>query len=707
MRSARMTDTHMNRRPHKKPFLRILLGCAMASGALAPAAMAASFFWPDTVAPCNTSLQACIDGAAAPSIIYIVTDNAVNTGLPGQDVVLDRSIGLVAGNGYRPVFPVGTGIVSAPNVSIEASVRGITLRDAGINLLPSAGGSFTIEKVQFLDNVGSSGINFEAFGTAPVYLRVHDNEYLRRGGAGNFLAVQSRLAPISGEVSFNRVSIPDTDSSAYGILIASTGSGGFDFTVANNEVRSGFAYGGICALSTVATGTAGSSAIRIHGNVMVPRRRGFGSAICVFGGEGAIEARVTHNTIVGFDSAISLITRPFSPPTSTQPISGYVLGNLLAYNDTAFRRDGIAAVSGSQVSNGQNLFFGNGVNFTGSAPATAGTGTITSDPLLYSLQFPYLMAGSPAIGAGNFLSLPAGLPLLDADGTRRFKNVAGGGGNVIDIGAYEFGDDWFNARAIGSNNSLNTLLLSHPSINGVSSARALVTPNFSRGTTTSNAPFGVYFNVSSSLWSIFNQNTATNIPLGAGYSALTPAAGSGLFLHQVAASGPTLSETVLDNAAVNALPEQIVIATSNWNPPGSPGVYNNHNLSVGYAADDRWRIRNSDAVVFPNSAAFNVYAQPPSISAFRHLTSAANTSGDSTGIDNPRLNGFRCAEVMATPLANFGDRRFDVYYSESSGRWRIFSSGIFPEGVSFHVVFSPRQVTECGRAMFASGFEDA
>jgi hypothetical protein len=686
---------------------RILLqGFAVMLGAtlFTSPAQAASSVWPSALAPCNTTLQACIDAAASPSVVNIAIDNVVDTGVAGEPVRITRSVSLAAGDGFHPVFPVGTRIVVAPTTSAQVGISGITLRDAGIIILPGAGGSFYVERVRMLDNNGNGGIDFEATGAAATYLRVHDNEYVRRGGAGNFLTARSAAAPISGEVSFNRVSIPDADSSAYGILISSSGSGGFDFTVANNEVRSGFAYGAICALSNVPTGSAGASSIRIHGNVLVPLRQGVGTGVCVFGGEGAIEARVTHNTIVGFGSAVSMVARPFSPPALTQPITGYVLGNLLAHNTTAFRRNSIAAAPGDEVSNGQNLFFDNNTDFAGTAPAVAGSGTVTSDPLLYSMRFPYLRPGSPAIGRGNFLALPAGFPLLDADGTRRFKTVSGGGGNVIDIGAYEFGDDWFNVRANGSNNSANTLRLAHPSLDATQSARALVTPNWSLGSVTNNVPFGVFYDTTSLLWAVYNQNIAT-MPNGAGYSAMTPAPGTGLFLHQVAPSGPTLSEAVLDNSAVNDLPDQIVVATSNWNPSTPTGVYNNHNISVAYGVDNRWRIGNSDGVAFLNSAAFNVYAQPPSISAFRHYVSAGNSNATSSEIDNSRLNGNRCAELMVTPLSSYGNRQFDVFYNTATGRWRIFSSTTMPVGAEFNVVFSPRQITECAQPMFADGFE--
>lgn len=667
---------------------------------------AASFIWPDTVAPCNGTLQTCLDTVASPSVVAIVIDNVVNTGPAGQNVQLSRSVSLRAGSGFNPVFPVGIGIRSAPSTAIEVSISGLTLRDAGIDLFPSAGGSFNIERMRLLDNAGGGNIDFQATGTAPAYVRIHDNEYIRRGGAGLFLSARSSAAPISGEVSFNRVSIPDTDSSAYGIVISSVGSGGFDFTVANNEIRSGFAFGGICGLTNVPTGVAGASTLRVHGNVLVPLRHRIGTAICVFGGEGAIEARITQNTVVGFGTAVSTIARPFSAPVTVQPISGYVVGNLLAHNSAAFRRDSIAATGADAMTNGQNLFFGNSADFTGSSPAVAGSGTVNSDPLLLSMQYPYLLPGSPAIGRGNFLGLPAGFLLLDADGARRFKTIAGGGGNVIDIGAFEFGDDWFNTRANGSNNSANTVALAHPSLNGTQSARALVTPNFSLGSITNNVPFGVFYDTASLLWAVYNQNAATTMPNGAGYSALKPAPGTGLFLHQVAPTGPTLSETLLDNSATNDLPDQIVLTTSNWNPATPTGVYNNHNIAVAYGPDGRWRIVNADAVPLLNAAAFNVYAQPPSISAFRHVASAGNNNGVATEIDNPRLNGFRCAELMVTPVSNFGNRQFDVAFDNTTSRWNIYSQAGMPDGAAFNVMFSPRQVTTCGRPMFADGFEN-
>ena len=160
----------------------LVAGTALAS----LSAHAASSVWPSTVAPCNGTLQACIDAAPSPSTVYIAANDVVNTGPAGQNVRLSRSVSLAAADGFHPVFPVGVGIVFAPSTSVEVGISGITLRDDGISLFPSAGGSFYIERMRLLDNVGGGGIDLDTSGTAPVYVRVHDNEYLRRGGAGNF-----------------------------------------------------------------------------------------------------------------------------------------------------------------------------------------------------------------------------------------------------------------------------------------------------------------------------------------------------------------------------------------------------------------------------------------------------------------------------------------------------------------------------------------
>ncbi len=676
--------------------------------------------WPSSTAPCNTTVQACVNGLSTNSTLLIAANEVTAIGAVGAALILPRPITLEAAVGYRPVFPVGIGISSDPllprsRATFTVRIAGITLRDAAITLRSNQAEcsllKFYVERMRLLiDNSSgnsSSGIDFEgrqvfSYFQPSVHLEINDNEYRRRGGPGSFLRVDVRETGLGGHVSFNRVRIPDSIDSDYGIHAIASGGSSFSLFVTRNDIRGSFVHGGICAVSHGPLGSETRSELNFFHNVLTPTVWGVGTAICIQGGEDAFDMAIAHNTIVDFEKAIALTSRPTPAPSVLRPIQALVVGNLLAHNGMALVRDAIAAPPIGYVSNSNNLFFANGSNFGGAAPATAGAGTMFTDPLLYSRDYPYLRGGSPAIGRGLNLSSYTEFPGLDADGSRRLKAVAGGGPNTIDVGAYEYGDNWFNVRANAVNSMGNAVAVSHPSLDGLPAARLLTTPNFSRGLyyAESNSIFGVFYKDGSLRWSIFNQNPVLGMPIGAGYSLMTAAAGDGLFLHQVASPAPASAETILDNVATNNKPNNVIAITSNWNPTGAAlGVYNNHNTALAYGAGGRWRIRNSDGAGVAAASAFNVYAQPPGPNAFRQVARASNIrpmlAGAETRIDNTRLDGVRCAELMVTPLSTFGNRRFDVHFDDPTQRWWIYSPDGMPDGAEFNVLFSPRQIVEC------------
>ncbi|HRG16537.1 MAG TPA: hypothetical protein PLB00_11105, partial [Pseudomonadota bacterium] len=145
----------------------------------------------------------------------------------------------------------------------------------------------------------------------------------------------------------------------------------------------------------------------------------------------------------------------------------------------------------------------------------------------------------------------------------------------------------------------------------------------------------------------------------------------------------------------------------NWNPqdpPASSGVYNNSHVTLQYFADERWRIANVSGNAIPNGAAFNVYAQPPSPSAFRHTARSGNTFLATTTLSHPLIDGRPCAKLQVGSY--FGNGPFDVDYNPSSGRWQIYADNGMADGAIYHVLFSPRQIQECsGPQMFKDGFE--
>ena len=77
--------------------------------------------------------------------------------------------------------------------------------------------------------------------------------------------------------------------------------------------------------------------------------------------------------------------------------------------------------------------------------------------------------------------------------------------------------------------------------------------------------------------------------------------------------------TELDDVALNNREDVIVLATRN---PGSGTVTDfDEPLAVNYFSG-RWSVVRLDDGAMPTTGGFHIYAQPPSINAFRHVASA-------------------------------------------------------------------------------------
>lgn len=83
-------------------------------------AQAANRIYPDTAAPCNTTLQACIDGAGSGDRIVLVTDSYI-----AEDVLIRKNLTLEPGQAQPSVRSV-TALASTADV--EVTVRGLTSR---------------------------------------------------------------------------------------------------------------------------------------------------------------------------------------------------------------------------------------------------------------------------------------------------------------------------------------------------------------------------------------------------------------------------------------------------------------------------------------------------------------------------------------------------------------------------------------------------
>jgi hypothetical protein len=289
----------------------------------AVAVQAATITWPSIVAPCNATLQACVDAVPSNSIVLIAI-NSVTAVTPsgGGALNISRPLTLTAAPGFRPVFPVGTGIYADPVVArsvsgiVKLELSGFTLREAAVTLRANRAENlnlqFVIERLKFLidqSHAGSSSaIDFEGRSFAlfwPTFLNliIRDNEYLRRGGPGSFVRISARTTDLSGDISFNRVRIPDSVASDYGIHTIASGDGSLGMVVAHNEIRGSFVHGAICGGSKGPPGLEGWWYLNVIGNVLTPTTRGIGIGICAEGGEIVSLMYAAHNTIIDLGTA--------------------------------------------------------------------------------------------------------------------------------------------------------------------------------------------------------------------------------------------------------------------------------------------------------------------------------------------------------------------------------------------------------------------
>lgn len=657
-----------------------------------------AFIWPDTTAPCHVTLQSCLNNVPDSSLVQIVIDNPDINQLTGGIGVLNitKSVHLRAASGFNPSFPHGARISGSFSGPVDVTIEGISLLNGGVIMLPQASAgttSITIRRMNI--EVTSSGIlgtiDIENLGAGTTVVDIAENTYRRFNLAGLAISLQASAGLVEGRVRDNRVFVPDTNSSAFGMRLGSHADGTLGLSVENNHVHGSFVFGGICAVVGESSTPGSAGHVLMQNNVLVARQFGSGTGLCAMAGERSMYFQANNNTIVGYANAINLRTRTFSVPPSPAPFSGMLVNNLLAHNNNALTVN----EPGASVSNHTNLFWDNNNNTAGTHAPAPGANSVFANPRLFAPTMPFLRPGSAAIGAANLASVQVDLPATDAAGGRRVRGLG------LDIGAYEFGGHWMSQRATSDNINGNTYNLNHPALNGQPSARVLATPVFASGGLTNIGPFGVWY---WGQWAIFNQDLGPMLP-GVAYNQFIPAGGSGNFLHQ--ASGGIDPITNLTDASVSGNPNAIIIATQNWNPPGSSGIYNKNPIAIG-GSGGNWWIANSNGASIPNQAAFNVYAQAASPTAFVHQVDEFNQSGSHTLINHPQLNGSPCVVPQVTARSgDFDGREFDIEYRNDVQQWAIFTNtpGGVPEGSQFNVIFSGEQRAICIETIFADGFE--
>lgn len=676
---------------------------------LVPAAHAglAVFVWPGA-APCNTTLQACIDATPDGNMISVDTDASI----PENLNLYNRSLSVVAADGRRPSLGSGNWITvsSAPILGNQSvTLRGLRLTNSYVSATYLGTGTATFDfsgLVLEQTSAASTYIRVEGRSGNTVQARLYNNRVtgLPRNLNAGLIEVVNGGGTVNASVYYNDVRSRSASAvDGAGIFVDTIGGGGGTVKLHGNTIRGGFFRAGLFVSEGLFSVTASDYNARVYSNAVICADNTSGggtsgSGISFTAGNGHIGVQALNNTITRCSTGI--LANQWSGGGAGAVIDGTVKNNLVVGE----RGLSFSAGLTSGLSNDYNLL---NVN---SNLATPGPNTITTNASLVTLSAPRLRADSPAINAADTTALGLGiifnsLPTNDADGLRRLK---GGSSGQADIGAYEYGDrDLLHVATAANTTGGYITRIDNAVLDGQGDVNPVVTPNWNGsgvGVANDNA-FGIYY--FGDRWRLFHEDQTTPVPAGAAYNIFVPAAGGGSFRHVSSATNSSGFSTQLDDSSVNNLPERIILATQNWN--AGSNVYNAHPIGLQYVpgTSGRWQLVNIDQASgggMPLNAGFDIYAQEASPNAFRVT---ATSGGSSILLDHPLLNDVPCARLHVTRLHNGSSvpRNFDVYYGSGNGRWRIFSYSALSLGTQFNVVVDPAQVYACTDPIFANGFQ--
>ncbi len=665
-------------------------------------ASATTRYWPGS-APCNTTLQACINGAANGDYIFIQSNGTIDESLN----LYDRSLTLRAANGYHPQLAVGRWIsITTSSVvgDVTARVSGIRLLDGYIDVRYNGTGTGTYD----IRDMDANNIALEA-AHGIVNATVYNNRILGTPISLNdgVLRLNNRGAELNAEVYFNKVRrATTTNTDGAGILVDETAGASGKVKLLGNVIHGAFNRAGIFVSEGLFSSAASDFTAYAFSNVVVcDSAASFpGQGIGFTVSDGSMTAQAVNNTVSDCYSGVT--ASQWYGGGSGAAIDGVVSSNLIAGAEYGLFLNPLAADMAAH--NDYNLI--NATHATNGG-FTLGSHTITAPAKLVSAGIPRLTSSSPGVDGGDtatagFGLIFAGMPPLDADGLRRFQGAAAG--VDVDIGAYEYGDLGFMHNVSASSSSHVTWIY-NPVTDGDSSLDLFATPNFNAGgmgsNVSNNHAFGSWY--ASGHWTLFNEDTTVDMLANAHFNVFVPGKGSGVFRHVASAGNTSGWSTTLDDSSVNDKSDRIVLVNQNYT---AGGQYNNHPVGVFYFAfggSGSWSIINLDQLNsggdMPVGAGFSVYAQQPSPNAFRVTQSTTSTG---LTLDHPLLNDTPCAQVAVTRMlgSNPVSGNFDVYYA--GGRWLIFSyGGAIEAGDQFNVVVNPRQVELCSDVIFADGFE--
>lgn len=138
-----------------------------------------------------------------------------------------------------------------------------------------------------------------------------------------------------------------------------------------------------------------------------------------------------------------------------------------------------------------------------------------------------------------------------------------------------------------------------------------------------------------------------------------------MFVHTATAGNTSADLTIIDHPSLNGNASAELVVSHVWNPPGSPGIYNEHRTGLYYDGSN-WGVYNEDGTNIVEGSSYFIYIQEGS-NMYVHVADAGNQGSDPsyTVLNHPDINGNPEAQVVVTTYYNPNNSRNDFTY----GTW--------------------------------------
>lgn len=671
----------------------------------AASAQAVVVDWPSASAPCNTTLQACLDGTPGPSLIRIGPSAPITTGM----VFVNANQSLTAAPGARPRFrnsqiTVYLGGIDTPVSKI--SIDNLILEESFFYVFVGLDNrvdteSLVLSSLKFVNQTIHPAVFLVPTNPAGTQrsVSIQHSEI----NAPSALRVARDFPSENLRIDFHDNLVRSNVATSHPAFFWPGMKQNAFLAMSRNRFEStpGLGNFGVMLGTSDSPVEAVPRYALLTENVFV----GVDTPIHLNDGGGALQVTARHNSLSRFVDGI-LVQR--GGPGNLQ----FDLRNNVLANGMQAIRLSPASSSFPELTRSRNLYHGVGTPSIGFE-----SNAVLANPLFQSASNLRVQTGSPAVDQADSSG-------TDPTYRRDHDGIIGVRGSGLDIGAYE----WTNASSselltntsniTGNNVGIPTTMV-NPATGAIALFQRVISGDGAPVPTDANLNLGIYQAISH--FRLFTQNMA-GFPVGS-FRILNPGTGSYArdpnFVHRAIneAGNPNNNiswhVTLLPSSQfplhLGELYQRQPQVVQRWNPPGSFGTYNNHGIGI-YQTGNTYGIYNQDIASMPNGAGFHVLTP----AAFAHYAFKVDTQTSSAAIplNHAWLTDNACAHVYVTPTwgSSSGGTayitspimvRFD-HTADGGGQWvAVRGDGLnFAAHSALNVYLDPVVARRCREAVF-------